>query len=373
MSTTTLTPKTKLNKLNKISADFITNNMGNLYQKEQGDQPTKALDNQDLDCGEVSKEPSYKYNGDIGELDWDYSTPTTTDEDFKKDRYNTSPKSCVGAYMSKIGNHKILSSEEEKKLGSVIQKGTQKKKDKAILCLMEHNLKLAVAVASEYQNRGLDLEDLISEANIGLRKAAERFDPTRGAKFSTYAYNWIKQTILRSIHTKARMVRLPTHLIEKISKVRKVQESLSRSLGREISNEELCSQTGNSTKVIERLLTIQSQTTHIDQSSSQDLRGEDDSCDILKKLADSNQPSPHELSSKKSDWETIEDILHELPEREKRILSLRYGLGVSQAQTLEEVGKATNLSRERVRQIENIAIAKIKDKLEKLDKSKKIS
>lgn len=273
-------------------------------------------------------------------------------------------KTCVGAYMSKIGNHKILSREEEENLGKIIQKGGAKEKVKAINCLVLHNLKLAASVATEYQNRGLDLEDLISEANIGLRRAAERFKPEYESKFSTYAYHWIKQSILRSIHTKARMVRLPTHLIEKISKLRKVQDSISRALGREATSEELCSQTGNKAEIIEHLLNVQSNTSHIDQSCSQD---QDENTDILKTIADYNQPSPLELTSKKSDLSTVAEILNELPERDRKIVKLRFGIGIDSPLTLEEVGAQTGLSRERVRQIETKSIAILKDKIGKLD------
>lgn len=298
-------------------------------------------------------------------------------ENSKQEKYPA--RSCIGSYMSKIGNHKLLTKEEEEKLGKAIQKGSQSKKEKAIVCLMEHNLKLAASIATEYQNRGLDLEDLISEANIGLRRAAERFNPENNqAKFSTYAYYWIKQSILRSIHTKARMVRLPTHLIEKISKLRKVQESISRTLGREVSNDELCEQTGNKTHIIEKLLNIQSQTSHIDQSSSSgpipglSSEKDDGTNDILKSLADQNQPSPSDEISKKSDLATIGKVLSELPEREKKIISLRFGLQTDKPKTLEEVGLVTNLSRERVRQIENSALLKLREAIEKLDGKKRL-
>lgn len=287
------------------------------------------------------------------------------DEVAKANISNYSSKTCVGAYMSQIGDHKLLSKEEEVLLGKTIQEGNACEKDQAIILLMEHNLKLAASIAAEYQNRGLDLEDLISEANVGLRRAAEKFKPEFESKFSTYAYHWIKQSILRSIHTKARMVRLPTHLIEKISKLRKVQESISRSLGREASSQELCSQTGNKPATIEGLLNVQSQTSHIDQSSSQ---SEDEDNDILKSIADQNQPSPHEEVARKNEWATVNKIINELPNRQKEILTLRFGIGMEKAQTLEEVGKITNISRERVRQIENQAIKKVKESINKLDK-----
>jgi RNA polymerase primary sigma factor len=288
-------------------------------------------------------------------------------EDFPQEINRYSSKSCVAAFMSQIGHHRLLSKEEEEKLGKTIQKGKAKDKEEALNCLVLHNLKLAVAIATEYQNRGLELEDLISEATIGLTKAAKRFKPEYKSKFSTYAYHWIKQSILRSIHKKARMVRLPTHLLEKISKLRKVQESISRNLGRDASSQELCSQTGNKAEVIERLLNVQSQTSHIDQSSSYN---PEDESDILKTIADSNQPSPLEIFTKKNEWATVCEVLEQLPQREQTILKLRFGIGTDKPKTLEEVGKITKLSRERVRQIENKTLKDLKEKMQKLDGKK---
>jgi RNA polymerase primary sigma factor len=305
------------------------------------------------------KTSKYKLESNLPDKQEDLETPS-------EPRGYTSVGSCVSSYMSKIGNHKLLSREEEKVLGTKIRKGRKKDKSEAVACLVEHNLKLAASIATEYQHRGMDLEDLISEASIGLHKAAERFDPKYGSKFSTYACYWIKQSVLRSIHKKARTVRLPTHLIEKISKLRKVQENISVELGRDASKEELCSLTGNREDVIDRLLNVQSQTSHINQTDSEKI-GENDGYDILKSIPDTSTLSPLDEVSKKSDWTTVSQLISDLSEREQNVLSMRFGLGGQKCLTLEEVGKKLKLSRERIRQIENSTISKLKKTLENLE------
>jgi RNA polymerase primary sigma factor len=273
-------------------------------------------------------------------------------------------RTAFEAYMASISNHKILSKDEEKVLGDYIQSGDQTQKDAAVMSLVEHNLKLSATIATEFQHRGIDLEDLISEANIGLRKAAERFDPSFGAKFSTYASWWIKQSIKRFIYNKSRTIRLPIHLIEKISLIRRIKENMTNELGRVPSCDEIAEEMGGKPEEVEKLLNIESQTISIDSPSSLEEPNGTTLGDII---ADPDAADPAQEVSDKSDFTIIKELLATIPSKEQEIVSLRFGLRSGESLTLEQIGIKYGVSRERIRQIEADALVRIRKSLHRLE------
>ncbi|MBS1636992.1 MAG: sigma-70 family RNA polymerase sigma factor [Bacteroidetes bacterium] len=254
-------------------------------------------------------------------------------------------------YLQDISKLPMISAEEEIILVQKIRDGDQRALEK----LTNANLRFVVSVAKQYQNQGMSLPDLINEGNVGLIKAAGRFDETRGFKFISYAVWWIRQSIMQAIAEQSRVIRLPLNKIGALNKIRKAQSSLEQTLGRSASNYEIADLLGMSEEEVN--LTQQSSGWHV--STDAPLQGNDDTT-ILELVSDPENDKPDDDLMYISLRIEIERVLKTLTEREKDVLMLCYGIGISSALSLTEIGERYNLTRERVRQIKEKAVRKLK-------------
>ena len=267
----------------------------------------------------------------------------------------------IKIYLREIGQIPLLTPKDEVRLAARIKKGDRQARAQMI----KANLRLVVKIAHDYSNFGLPLLDLISEGNIGLMKAVERFDPKKGGKLSTYAAWWIKQSIKRALANQAKTIRLPVHLVDKISKMKRAGHKLSERLGREPTDQELADVLGMTRAKVAQLRTISIRPASLDAPI-----GDDDATEFSEIVADDAALTPFELLRDKTLRQEVCDILEELDSRESEILTMRFGLDGSKPKTLEEVGKKFRVTRERVRQIQNIALRKLRKMIEKLEATK---
>lgn len=264
----------------------------------------------------------------------------------------------MGLYLREIGQVPLLTAAEEVKLAGQIKRGNKMARQKMI----EANLRLVVKIANDFNNYGLPLPDLISEGNIGLMKAVERFDPQKGGKLSTYAAWWIKQAIKRALANQSKTIRLPVHLVDKISKIRRVAAHMTEELGREPTDEELAEELGLSVAKVTHLKSVGIRPASLDaQINSED---ETPFGDLVK---DDRAEHPFEVLRDKDLREEVGGLLEKLDKRERRILAFRFGLGGGREQTLEEVGRKFGVTRERIRQLQNMALLKMRRALTKCE------
>lgn len=261
----------------------------------------------------------------------------------------------VKIYLREIGQTPLLTREEEVVLAAKIKRGNKEARQRMIRA----NLRLVVKIAHDYARYGLPLLDLISEGNIGLMKAVERFDPKKGGKFSTYAAWWIKQAIRRALANQSKTIRLPAHLVEKIGKMRRVEHKLTEKYGREPTAMELAKALGVAPDVISHWQTVSLKPTSLDAPIV-----EGDAGEFGEIVGDQRARLPFDEINDAQLREEMEELLDRLDRREREILKYRYGLRGVREETLEDVGKRFKITRERVRQIQNEAIGKLRVMME---------
>ena len=262
----------------------------------------------------------------------------------------------LNRYLREIGRIPLLTPQQEIELAAKIKKGDAAARERMI----NANLRLVVTIAHDYANLGLPLLDLISEGNIGLTKAVERFDPAKGAKLSTYAMWWIKQSIKRALANQSKMIRLPVHLVDKIAKVRRVSLQMSDELRREPSDDELGEEIGIASDKVARLKSLGIRPASLDASI-----GDDDATEFGALVGDEEAQTPFEFLRDKNLLGEVEGLIGVLDAREKKIIAQRFGLDGGKPKTLEDVGKNFGVTRERIRQLQNIALAKLRRALSK--------
>src|SRR5881275_1615503 len=264
----------------------------------------------------------------------------------------------IKIYLREIGQIPLLTPQQEIELAAKIKKGDRE----ARALMIRSNLRLVVKIAHDYANLGLPLLDLISEGNIGLMKAVERFDPAKGGKLSTYGSRWIKQSIKRALANQSKTIRLPVHLVDKISKMRRTAMKLQEVFGREPTDEEIAMSPSRVTQM---------RTAAIRPASLDAPIGDDESNNFAEVVQDENADTPYEKLEEKTVTRMLQEMVKTLDEREATILRYRFGLDGGSEKTLEEVGQKFGVTRERVRQIQNIALAKLRKMIEKIEAVKR--
>lgn len=258
----------------------------------------------------------------------------------------------VRLYLREIGKVPLLNSEEELALAQRVVAGDKDAKDQ----MAEANMRLVVSIAKRYVGRGLDLLDLIQEGNTGLLRAVEKFDPDKGFKFSTYATWWIRQAITRAIADQARTIRIPVHMVETINKLLRTQRRLTQELNREPTNEEIAKEMEIEVDKVEHIMKIKQDISSLDAS----IRDDEEESVLADFIEDEDTITPEESATGQLLKEQVKDMLGALTEREQKILRLRFGLEDGRNHTLEEVGQEFAVTRERIRQIEAKALAKLR-------------
>ncbi len=267
--------------------------------------------------------------------------------------------SSLRVYMREISKTPLLTPAEEIELADRIKKG-----DKAARThMIKANLRLVVKIAQDYSGYGLPLSDLISEGNIGLMKAVERFDPNKGGKLSTYGSWWIKQSIKRALANQSKTIRLPVHMVDKIARMRRISSMLAEALGREPSDEELAEELGLPRRKLAMLKRAAQRPTSLDEPFGDEEKGS--YSDVI---GDEKAVSPLDALADKNMHGHLDDLLEILDERESKIIDARFGLNGRTPMTLEEVGREFGVTRERIRQLQNVALEKMRRALSKKEK-----
>ena len=328
-------------KIEVVSDDSEEEDMDEDVEFDESKMSLEDLEDDDDDFYESED------NGEEEELDFDIDhIDLATSGDVKVN-------DSVKIYLKEIGKFELLKPEEEPILAEKILQGDEEAKQR----LINANLRLVVNIAKHYVGRGMLFLDLIQEGNLGLMKAVDKFDYTKGFKFSTYATWWIRQAITRAIADQARTIRIPVHMVETINKMTRVQRQLVQDLDRDPTAEEISEAMGGelTPKRIREIQRIA-----LEPVSFETPIGEEDDSHLIDFIEDKDNESPVEYTTKRLLKEELDEILTELTDREERVLRLRYGLDDNRPRTLEEVGKEFGVTRERIRQIEAKAIKKLK-------------
>src|SRR5258708_4693998 len=268
------------------------------------------------------------------------------------EREETAERSILQLYLQEIGKTPLLTIAEEVRLAKRIRKGDKAARDHMI----QANLRLVVKIAHDYKDFGLPLLDLTSEGNIGLIKAVERFDPRKGGKLSTYAAWWIKQSVKRALANQGKTIRLPVHLVDKISKMRRAATALTEEFGREPTDEEVAMELGMPVNKVAHLKSVSVRPASLDAP----LGEESESTTFGDIVGDDNAVSPFDNLREKNMSADLKAMIASLDEREAKIIKLRFGLDGEEEMTLEEVGRRFKITRERVRQLQHLALSKMR-------------
>ncbi len=297
---------------------------------------------------------------DIGDIDGPVIDDLVDEEELGEEELNNNQyfddisDDSVRLYLREIGKIPLLTSEEELALAQKVVAGDKKAKDK----MAEANMRLVVSIAKRYSGRGLDFLDLIQEGNTGLLRAVEKFDPDKGFKFSTYATWWIRQAITRAIADQARTIRIPVHMVETINKLLRTQRRMTQELNREPTIEELAKELEMEPEKVEYVIKIKQDITSLDAGVGRD--GEDEDSVLADFIEDEDTITPEESATNQLLKEQVQSVLSTLSDREQKIIKMRFGLENGKSHTLEEVGQEFAVTRERIRQIEAKALAKLR-------------
>ena len=278
-----------------------------------------------------------------------------SDKQLEEEYENAKLDDPVRMYLKEIGKIPLLTPEEELEVAKDLVSEDEKARDAARKRMSEANLRLVVSIAKRYVGRGMQLLDLIQEGNLGLMKAVEKFDYTKGYKFSTYATWWIRQSITRAIADQARTIRIPVHMVETINKVLRTSHSMVQSLGREPTTQEIAAELHMDVQKVEEILKIAQEPVSLETPV-----GEEDDSHLGDFIQDDEASQPAEEASYTLLREQLEEVLKTLTPREEEVLRMRFGLIDGKPHTLEEVGKKFDVTRERIRQIESKALRKLR-------------
>jgi len=284
----------------------------------------------------------------------DEDEETDTDVLSQDQYFDDASDDSVRLYLREIGKIPLLNAEEELALAQRVVAGEKRAKDK----MAEANMRLVVSIAKRYSGRGLDFLDLIQEGNTGLLRAVEKFDPDKGFKFSTYATWWIRQAITRAIADQARTIRIPVHMVETINKLLRTQRRMTQELNREPTIEELGKELEMEPEKVEYVMKIKQDITSLDAGVGRD--GDDEDSVLRDFIEDEDGVTPEESAASQLLKEQVQSILSSLSDREQKIIKMRFGLENGKSHTLEEVGQEFAVTRERIRQIEAKALAKLR-------------
>jgi RNA polymerase primary sigma factor len=281
-----------------------------------------------------------------------------TDDSSAVEKPALSRGDALDLYLREIGQVKLLTPEEEIVLAKRIRKGDADARE----IMIKANLRLVVKIARDYSGLGMPLLDLINEGNIGLMKGVERFDPRKGAKLSTYAAWWIKQSIKRALANQSKTIRLPVHVVDKVAHIRKAEVKLRETLDRDPTDEELADDLGLNPRRVRQYQQASRATVSLDAPL-----GEGESDRVSEIVPDANAPAPFAQALTDSDNQLMQEALATLTPRERAILEMRFGLNNGEARTLEEVGEQFHVTRERIRQIQEQALKQLRLKMEERD------
>ena len=324
---------------------------GRLTTKEISD----ALEELDYDVEQVDKlyDTFEAYNIEIVEDDGGESIAPASNEELESvlSADGISIDDPVKVYLKEIGRVPLLSAEQEVELAIRMSEGDVAAKKR----LSEANLRLVVSIAKRYVGRGMQFLDLIQEGNLGLIKAVEKFDHTKGFKFSTYATWWIRQAITRAIADQARTIRIPVHMVETINKVKKVNSQLLHENGHEPTNEQIAEKLEMPVEKVREIMRVAQEPVSLETPI-----GEEEDSHLGDFIPDEDAPAPSDVASHTMLKEQLAEVLSTLTPREEKVLRLRFGLEDGRSRTLEEVGKEFNVTRERIRQIEAKALRKLR-------------
>jgi RNA polymerase primary sigma factor len=313
------------------------------------DEITLALDELDLDAGQIDD-----FYQALDELQIevvaaeDEAEDDTAAEEFEAQEVSTD---ALQLFLKDVGRVDLLTAAQEVELAKRIERGDHRAKQE----MVEANLRLVVSIAKRYRNQGLPFLDLIQEGTIGLVRAAEKFDYRKGFKFSTYATWWIRQAVARALADKARTIRMPVHVVEKLNKIVRSERKLRAELGREPVAVEIARDLELTSDEVDQIRRTAQSPVSLEKPV-----GDEEESEFGHFITDETVPLPEEAAEVTLRKETLEKILSQLSQRERRVLELRYGLNGEHPRTLDEVGRAFNVTRERIRQIENQSLKKLR-------------